>query len=268
LIDLKIGITFEAGRTGLKTKKRRAGAKLSAKESAFSELDQMVALPLSDMTVEMAQSMHARIFSGEDARGGKFPKMGAFSDSSKKYWVPPKSETSDRAPPTNRSEVVKGGKWHQWTVYPNYQAYLKAINEAGRARNFIKTGQLSQSMAVVIDGPARSRVVFTGSKVNITWKSFQTATGRTEPKMFVSRIQRSQQAWIAGGGMRSNKLLMAPNNAEIDQLLDSAALSALGAFADDLGSIKQSHRRRSGLGKSVRGSAKRVKRRSSITTGR
>jgi len=241
------------------------------KQAAFVDGDHLLTLAVRGLTLQLAKALRERVTSGRDPGGGRWSARGTYSTSDGRFWVPP-SATSDQRPAHLERQVVQGGRWNGWAIYPSYRAYVRALGQGGKARNYIKTGQLMASMQVVMDGPASSRVTFKGSKrAKIAPSSHRKlvklgVTGKKLKRLSKSSIQRSQQAWIASSQERY--LLMAPSSLEVDRLLDSAAMGVVRRFEADVDSRQALFAARSDLSKVGRKAARLQKRVSRIIPSR
>lgn len=174
---------------------------------SFDRLDQLsqpLIVPLRDAAVRLAQRIQTRVRKGIGPEGNPWQKLGTYKSSGRsndaraKWWVAPGMPT-----PGNFIRRVDSGNLKGWTIYENYDEYIRALPN-GEKRTWTRTGSMWRSMGVRAMSVDEVKISFYGTKGR------QQGYGSGGGSM--RRLGQAQVAYLAGRLERLS--VLQPSDAE------------------------------------------------------
>lgn len=172
------------------------------KLKSFNRLDELSArliVPLRDAAVRLSQRIQTRVRKGIGPTGTKWQSLGTYKSSGRsndpreRWWVAPGMPT-----PGGYLRRVDSGNLKGWTVYENYDEYIRALPN-GYDRTWTRTGSMWRSMGVRAMSVDRVKVSFYGTKGR--QYGYVSAGGAS-----MRRLGQAQVASLAGRGERFSVL--------------------------------------------------------------
>lgn len=172
------------------------------KLKSFNRLDELSArliMPLQEAAVQLSRRIQTRVRKGLGPMGAKWQPLGTYktsgrsNDPRERWWVAPGMPT-----PGGFLRRVDSGNLKGWTVYENYDTYIRALPN-GTDRTWVKTGSMWRSMGVRAMSVDRVKISFYGTKG--PQLSYVSAGGTS-----MRRAGQAQVATWAGRGERFSVL--------------------------------------------------------------
>lgn len=199
----------------------------------LDELSQRLVVPLRDAAVRLAGRIRTRVQKGIGPEGNPWQKLGTYKSSGRsndpraKWWVAPGMPT-----PGNFIRRVDSGNLKGWTIYENYDEYIRALPN-GTDRTWTRTGALWRSLGVRAMSVDRVKISFYGTKGRqMAYVSGGGSSAR--------RLGQAQVATLAGRFERQS--VLKPSEAEKQMCLDEIWAEVNEEMARRIGEVAEAGR--------------------------
>lgn len=206
------------------------------KLKSFDRLDALSArliVPLRDAAVRLADRIRKRVQKGIGPEGNAWQKLGTYktsgrsNDPKERWWVAPGMPT-----PGNFIRRVDSGELKGWTVYENYDDYIRALPN-GTIRTWSRTGAMWRSLGVRAMSVDRVKISFYGTKGR--QQGYGGSGGGS-----MRRLGQAQVAYLAG--RLEGKSVLQPSEAEKRMCLDEIWAEVDEELARRIGEVAEAGR--------------------------